>query len=134
VAYGEDYDASAALAEAQRQAAMVEEIQKDVDATETIGQSAHGMIRVTVRGTGLVTNVTIDEEAVKYYDAETLGGLVLDALNEGMRSAVMSARDKFSIALPDVSLFDDLLARWPERSGSGPVSTPSASKDDWQGW
>jgi DNA-binding protein YbaB len=90
------------------------------------------MVRVTIRGTGLVVDVTIDPEAVRYYDAETLGGLVLEAINDGMRRAVVSARDKFSVALSDLSLFDDLLTRWPQPNGLQPSTTVAG--DDWQGW
>lgn len=127
-------DPAAALAEAQRQTALVEEIQRDIDSTDTVGQSAHGMVRVTVRGTGLVVDVTIDPEAVRYYDAETLGGLVLEAINDGMRTAVTSARDKFAVVLSDLSLFDELLARWPQPGAPQRSRTTGGDDRDWDGW
>ena len=127
-------DPAAALAEAQRQAAQVEQIQRDVDATDTVGQSAHGMVRVTVRGTGLVVDVTIDPEALRYYDAETIGSLVLEAINDAMRTAVTSARDKFAVALSDLSLFDELLARWPAANKLQTSSNAGTYSHDWDGW
>lgn len=128
-----EVDLEAALEQAQYLARRSQEIQQGIDATDTIGQAADGRIRVTVRGTGIVTRVVIDPDAVQRYGAAELGDLVVAAITDGMRKAVLHAREAFAEVVPDGSLFDGLLAKLPERPAPTPGSWGSAAEQQRTG-
>ena len=102
----------ALLEQARQQAARIGEVQRQVVASTSIGQAANGMIMVKVRGNGKVSEVNIDPEAMRYYDAKTLGAAVVEAINDAILRSVMLARDKYSAVMPDTDVFETVLTQW----------------------
>jgi hypothetical protein len=79
--------------EQQRQ---VMDIQRTVERTEVKGRSRENEVEVTVRGNGEFTEISIDQRAVGRYDAETLGQVVLEAVNDGLRKVNEMSAAKFA--------------------------------------
>src|SRR6516225_10028617 len=77
------------------QQANIERIQGELEATEVVGVSRDDEVRVTVRGNGRVTDVTIDEHALRRIDAHELGELVKEAVNDGLRRVAEAGSAKF---------------------------------------
>lgn len=79
--------------EQQRQ---VMDIQRAVERTEVKGRSRENEVEVTVRGNGEFSEISIDQRAIGRYDAETLGQVVLEAVNDGLRKVNEMSAAKFA--------------------------------------
>lgn len=90
-----DGDVAALLERVRRQQQEIERIQRSVEASETTGGSRGDEVRVTVRGNGRVTAVTLDPDALRRYDAHELGELVAEAVNDGLRRAAEATSARF---------------------------------------
>lgn len=99
------------LEAARAQAERMQQIQAEVAELSVRGEAGNGLVTATVRGTGQITNIGIDRDAVRYYDADALGAVVLEAVNDGIRRALTLARDRYREVLPDVTAFDTALSR-----------------------
>jgi DNA-binding YbaB/EbfC family protein len=97
---------------ARRQAEQIQQVQREVGAASVTGQAGQGLITATVMGTGQITAITIDPDALRYYDAQALGPVVLTAVNDGVRRALTLARDRYAEVMPGSHLFDEVLARF----------------------
>lgn len=136
---GAEWDLDAALAEATRLARRSQEIQQAVEAMETVGEAGDGRVRVTIRGTGLVTRVVIDLDAVHVFGVDGLGDVVVAAVSDGTRKAILAARDRFAEIVPDPGLFDGLLAKLPASSASSaprhwPCAAQRPTAADFDSW
>ena len=88
-------DVAALLERVRGQRDEIERIQRGVAAMEVTGRSRHDVVRVTVRGSGQLSNVTIDPDALSDYDADELGEIVMEAVNDGLRKVAEASRAKF---------------------------------------
>ena len=86
---------------------QAQQMQKQVEATqealahETLETSAGGgMVTVTATGTGVITGIRIDPEAVDPDDIELLEDMVLAAVNEAHRQASELANQRMSAVMP----------------------------------
>jgi DNA-binding YbaB/EbfC family protein len=126
-----DGQLDALLEQARAQAARIGEVQRQVVASTSVGQAANGMITVKVRGNGKVTEVNIDPEAMRYYDAKTLGAAIVEAINDAILRSVMNARDKYTAVMPDTDVFDTVLTEWKAVDDS---PAPVERRDDFLSW
>ncbi|KAA2266473.1 YbaB/EbfC family nucleoid-associated protein [Solihabitans fulvus] len=87
-------DVTGLLEQVRRQEEQVRRIQRSVETAEVKGASRGNEVTVTLRGTGRFTEISIDPEAIRRYDARNLGEIVLEAVNDGLQklAAVSSAR------------------------------------------
>jgi DNA-binding YbaB/EbfC family protein len=74
----------------------VMDVQAAVERTEVRGWSRNNEVEVKVRGNGEFTEVSIDPRTMSRYDAETLGQLVLEAVNDGLRKVGEMSAAKFA--------------------------------------
>lgn len=88
-------DPEQVVEQVRRQAAEAERIQRDVEAMEINGGSRRGEVRVTIRGNGQVPSVTIDPDALDRYDADELGDLIMEAVNDTLRRVAEASRARF---------------------------------------
>ncbi|SCL20936.1 hypothetical protein GA0074692_1032 [Micromonospora pallida] len=72
------------LAQVHEQQQRIEEIQRSVATMELTGYAGNGDVTVKLKGDGRFTEVTIDPQVLRRYDADTLGQLVLEAVNDGL--------------------------------------------------
>ncbi|MFG1779560.1 YbaB/EbfC family nucleoid-associated protein [Micromonospora sp. NPDC049051] len=72
------------LAQVREQQQRIEDIQRSVAALEVTGYAGNGDVTVKLKGDGRFTDVTIDPQVLRRYDAEALGQLVLEAVNDGL--------------------------------------------------
>ena len=59
-------------------------MRRSLDRQEITGSTRGGEVTVRLLGTGRFVDVRIDPDAVRRYDAETVGALVLEAVNDGL--------------------------------------------------
>lgn len=88
-------DVNALLERVRKQQEEVQRIQRGVEAMEVTGASRHNEVQVTVRGNGQVTNVTIDPDALSEHDADQLGDIVKEAVNDGLRKVAEASSARF---------------------------------------
>lgn len=88
-------DVAALMERVQRQQEEIQKIQRGIEAMEVIGATRHDEVRVTVRGNGQITRVTIDPDAISDNDADQLGDLVMDAVNDGLRKVAEASAARF---------------------------------------
>ncbi|WP_088289011.1 YbaB/EbfC family nucleoid-associated protein [Kineosporia sp. A_224] len=123
---------AAMVQRAQVQAQQIQDVQREIGVATVTGQAGNGMVSVTVRGTGQITDISIDPDAVRYYDAGTLGAVVLEAVNDGVRRAVTLARDRYAEVMPDTGPFDQVLSQLDEGAQrERPTYDPGADYGSW---
>jgi nucleoid-associated protein EbfC len=88
-------DVAALMDRVRQQQEEIQRIQRGVEAMEVIGASRHDEVRITVRGNGQVTNVSIDPDALTENDADQLGGIVMEAINDGLRKVAEASSARF---------------------------------------
>ena len=88
-------DVAALMERVQRQQREIEQIQRGLEAMEVTGASRQDEVRVTVRGNGQITRVSIDPDAQSENDADQLGELVKDAVNDGLRKVAEASAARF---------------------------------------
>ena len=70
------------MAQAQQMQEELQRVQGEIAQSEISGSAGNGLVKVTMKGTGEVTNVTIDKSVVDPDDVDTLQDLVLGALQD----------------------------------------------------
>jgi nucleoid-associated protein EbfC len=88
-------DVNKLLERVRQQQEEIMRIQRGVEAMEVTGASRHNEVQVTVRGNGQVTNVTIDPDALSENDADQLGDIVKEAVNDGLRKVAEASSSRF---------------------------------------
>lgn len=73
------------LAQAHRETGRIAEMQRRLERMEVTGRSRNNGVSAKLRGTGQVTEVTIDPRVLARYDAKAVGGFVVEAVNDAMR-------------------------------------------------
>jgi DNA-binding protein YbaB len=89
-------DVADLLERVRRQTDQVQRIQRSVEAMRVTGTSRNGEVTVTVQGTGRFTEISIDEQTVRRYDARDLGDIVLEAVNDGLHKLAEASSARFA--------------------------------------
>jgi nucleoid-associated protein EbfC len=87
------------LAEVQANTERVLELQRDLERREITGYTGNGEVTVRLLGTGQFVEVFIDPETYRRYDSETVGTLVLTAVNDGLARLQTASRTIFAPVL-----------------------------------
>jgi DNA-binding protein YbaB len=90
-----DVDVAGLLDQVRQQADEVQRIQRSVEALLVKGNSRNNEVTVTVTGTGKFTEITIDPETIRRYNARDLGDIVLEAVNDGLRKLGEASTARF---------------------------------------
>jgi DNA-binding protein YbaB len=96
-------DSADLMAELRRQQEAVEQIQRSVDALVVKGHSRANEVSATVRGTGRFTEIVIDAELTRRYDAHDLGAIVTEAVNDALGKLAVATKARFAPVLGDSS-------------------------------
>jgi nucleoid-associated protein EbfC len=91
--YPLDIDELEARLEVQR--ARIAEMQQSVQQMEVTGRSRNSEVLATLRGTGQFTRIAIHPRTFERYDAESIGRLVLEAVNDGLSRFGEASRAKY---------------------------------------
>jgi hypothetical protein len=90
-----DVDVAGLLDQVRQQADEVARIQRGVEAMQVKGNSRNNEVTVTVTGTGRFTEINIDPETVRRFNARDLGEIVLEAVNDGLRKLGEASTARF---------------------------------------
>ncbi len=72
------------MKQAQQMQKKIQESQKQVEAIETEGTSGGGMVKITINGKGLASNLRVDESLIDKEDKEVLEDLIVAAINDAV--------------------------------------------------
>lgn len=100
-AHYEDIDMDALTAEAEQFKEQLAEAQREVDETLLKGYGADGMVTVTSKGTGEVLDIEIHGDAMREYDADTLGQVVMEALQHASSQSLSLFHTKIGSLMPE---------------------------------
>jgi hypothetical protein len=89
-------DVAGLLERVRQQTDQVQRIQRSVEAMRITGTSRNGEVTVTVQGTGRFTEISIDPETVRRYNARDLGDIVLEAVNDGLHKLAETSTARFA--------------------------------------
>jgi DNA-binding protein YbaB len=84
------------VAQLARQQADVEQARQDVEAMLVKGGSRGHEVVATMRGTGELSEVAIDPDALRRYDAHDLGTLVTEAVTDAQRRLAKATEARFA--------------------------------------
>jgi DNA-binding YbaB/EbfC family protein len=87
-------DMSALLAQAQQMQQQLMEAQEQLAATEVHGQAGGGLVQVTMKGSGEVVAVSIDQKVVDPDDIETLQDLIVGAVADASKQVTILAQSR----------------------------------------
>ena len=90
-----DVDVAGLLDQVRQQADEVARIQRSVEAMQVKGNSRNNEVTVTVTGTGRFTEINIDPETMRRFNARDLGEIVLEAVNDGLRKLGEASTARF---------------------------------------
>ena len=103
-----DFDELLAAMEAQQR--KTEALQLEIQNMEITGRSRNGEITATVKGMGQFTTIKIDPKVIQRYGPDSVGLLVVEAVNDAMRRLAEASRAKVEpliaearAAVPDMS-------------------------------
>ena len=85
---------SALLAQAQQVQQQLMEAQEALANTEVHGQAGGGLVQVTMKGSGEVVAVSIDQKVVDPGDVETLQDLIVGAIADASKQVTILAHDR----------------------------------------
>jgi DNA-binding protein YbaB len=103
---GETTDVADLLERVRRQTDQVRRIQRGVEAMLVTGTSRNGEVTVTVQGTGRFTEVSIDPETMRRYNARDLGDIVLEAVNDGLHKLAEASSARFAPVIEAAARID----------------------------
>jgi DNA-binding protein YbaB len=90
-----DFELDLDFDEIERQQKRIEEIERTVMALEVTGRSRRGEVTAVMKGTGQFTRIRIDPNLAGRQTLEAISGLVLEAVNDGMRKLNEATRKRF---------------------------------------
>jgi DNA-binding YbaB/EbfC family protein len=106
----DDFDQLLAKMEAQQRRA--EELQREIQSMEITGKSRNGEVTATLKGGGQFTTIKIDPRVIQRYGPDSVGMLVVEAVNDGMRRMAEASMARFEpliaearAAVPDLAEF-----------------------------
>ena len=89
-------DVASLLDKVREQADQVQRIQRSVEAMQVKGNSRNNEVTVTVAGTGRFTEISIDPETMRRFNARDLGDIVLEAVNDGLQKLGEASSARFA--------------------------------------
>ncbi|GAB3147931.1 YbaB/EbfC family nucleoid-associated protein [Micromonospora sonneratiae] len=89
------------MAQVREQQQRIEDIQRSVEAMEITGYAGNGDVTVKLKGDGRFTDVSIDPQVLRRYDAQTIGQLVLEAVNNGLAKLAAASEAKYGPLLTE---------------------------------
>jgi DNA-binding protein YbaB len=89
-------DVAGLLDRVRKQTDQVQRIQRSVEAMRITGSSRNNEVTVTVQGNGRFTEVSIDPETMRRYNARDLGDIVLEAVNDGLHKLAEASSARFA--------------------------------------
>ncbi len=107
-----DREVQRLMAEVREQQVQLEAAQATMQATQIIGSAERGLVEVVLHGGGRISSVIIHPDAMRQFDAHTLGNVVLEAIHDAMGQLVDLTRDTFAPLMPDPSALDDAFTYW----------------------
>jgi nucleoid-associated protein EbfC len=87
-------DMSALLAQAQQMQQQLMAAQEALANSEVVGQAGGGLVKVTMRGSGEISALTIDPKVVDPEDIETLQDLIVGALGDASEQVTRMAQQR----------------------------------------
>jgi DNA-binding protein YbaB len=84
------------VAQLARQQEDVEQARLAVEAMTVRGGSRGHEVVATMRGTGELTEIAIDPDALRRYDARDIGGLVVEAVTDAQRRLAKATEARFA--------------------------------------
>ena len=81
------------IKQAQKMQENMQKMQAELEAKEYSAQAGGGVVSATVTGKRELVSLTIDPEAVDPEDVEMLQDMIVDAVNEALRSAETDMAD-----------------------------------------
>lgn len=84
------------MKQAQQMQAKMQEMQASLDLVEMTGQSAAGMVSVTVNGKGEMKKIKLDKSIVDPEDVEVLEDLIQAAFNDAKKKVEAHVADETS--------------------------------------
>jgi nucleoid-associated protein EbfC len=100
-------DVAKLMERVRQQQEQVERIQRSVAAMKITGGSRHDEVQVTIHGNGQVTSVSIDPEALRQHDADELGDIVMEAVNDALRRVAEASSARFRPFIEAASQVED---------------------------
>ncbi|HZM74254.1 MAG TPA: YbaB/EbfC family nucleoid-associated protein [Candidatus Limnocylindrales bacterium] len=98
------------LAKMEAQQRRAEEMQREIQTMEITGKSRNGEVTATLKGGGQFTAVKIDPRVIQRYGPDSVGMLVVEAVNDGLRRAAEASMARFEpliaearAAVPDLN-------------------------------
>lgn len=90
--FGQGFDLSGLLAQAQAMQAQFQRAQEDLASHQVSGSAGGGVVRVTVTGTGELVKVEIDPQAWDADDPSSLGDLIVAAVRDANHKVAILAQ------------------------------------------
>lgn len=94
-----DPEVAEMVAQLARQQEDVEQARRDVEAMLVKGGSRGHEVVATMRGTGELTEVVIDPDAIRRYDAHDIGTMVTEAVTDAQRRLAKATNERFAPVL-----------------------------------
>ena len=89
-------DIDGLLEQVRKQQEDVARIQRGVETMQVKGASRSNEVSVTLLGSGRFTEIAIDPEAQRRFNAHDLGEIVLEAVNDGLTKLAEATRARFA--------------------------------------
>ena len=89
-------DVQGLLDQVRAQQEQVQRIQRGVETLEVKGYSRGNEVTVSLRGSGQFTDISIDPESMRRFNARDLGDRVLEAVNDGLRKMAEATSARFA--------------------------------------
>lgn len=87
-------DMNAILQQAQQMQAQLQAAQQEIVASSVVGEAGNGLVKVTMQGSGEVTDIAIDPKIVDPEDVDGLQDLVLAAFQSATAKVQELAEQK----------------------------------------
>lgn len=87
-------DMNAILQQAQQMQAQLQAAQQEIVASTLVGEAGNGLVKVTMQGSGEVTDIAIDPKVVDPEDVDGLQDLVLAAFQDATAKVQALAEQK----------------------------------------
>jgi DNA-binding protein YbaB len=99
------------LAQAERETARIAEAQRSLERLEVTGRSRNNAVIAKLRGSGQLTEVTIDPRVLGRYDAKAVGAFVVEAVNDAMRRLAEASQAKFAPVIAEAKAYVETFSR-----------------------
>ena len=87
-------DMNAILAQAQQMQAQLAAAQQEIVAASVVGEAGNGLVKVTMMGSGEVTDIALDPQVVDPEDVDGLQDLILGAIQNATTKVQELADEK----------------------------------------